>query len=122
MDIERHIQLQEAALLEVEAAIDRLQKSESPKGDVTRSQKKRQEESERRETSRPNAMIDSCRPALRMTERGTWQKVELALHERKTKNPEHQVITNDGYLVPPDGGVGVNRLVEPYGNTQVVEP
>ena len=116
-DIEREVQLQEAAMLEIEAAIDRLQCLES----IDRPRKRRPRALERREPPR-HETIDSSLPASRKT-KGEWGRpVERAQHERKTKELEHQATTIDGYSVPLDGGVSVNKVVGSYGDAHVVEP
>ena len=121
VDIAREVQLQEAAILEIEVAIDRLKELKSRKRAVTRSQRRRQAASERDEASQRNAMIDSWRPRPRVRKRDSRHTANLALHERKTKEPEHQVSTVDRNPVPVDEAVGVNGMVESYEDAHVME-
>ena len=116
VDIERELQLQEAALLELEVAIDRLKELKT----VTQSQRKRKVASERDETSQRNAMIDSWRPRPRVRKRDGQRTANLALHERKTEEPEHQVSTVDANSVLVDGGVRVNGMVEVHEDAHVM--
>ena len=117
VDIEREVQLQEAALLELEVAIDRLKELRT----VTRSQRKRQAASARDETSQRNAMIDSWRPRPRVRRRDGQRTANVALQERKTEEPEHQVSTVAENSVLVDGGVRVNGMVEFYEDAHVME-
>ena len=120
-DLELRLQLQEAAILEIEAAIDRLQGLESHGSYVHQPRRKRQKASGRREPPRI-ATVDSWRPASRETKGELGRRVKHAQHESEAKEHKHQVNTIDRYLVRLDGGAKVSRLVGSFSDAQMLEP